>query len=80
MLVWMAMTRDELLTLVRRLLKPWGLSHEERLALANRLRAEARDPHLIEHLFRLDSPLTAEEIVDAVTTVRSARLRVPSLN
>ena len=74
------MTRGELLTLVRRLLSPLGLTNDERMDLANRLRAEARDPHLIERIFRLDSPLKAEEIVDLVTISRSGRLRVPSAN
>lgn len=76
----MAMTRGELLALVRRLLSPHGLSNDERMDLANRLRAEARDPDLIERIFRLDSPLTPEEIVELVAMSRSEHLRVPSLN
>lgn len=75
----MPLNRDELLTLVRRLLTP-GVSAEERFAIANRLRREARDPDLIEHLFRLDAPLTPEEIVEAIASARSEHLRVPSLN
>jgi hypothetical protein len=75
----MPLNRDELLTLVRRLLSP-GLSAAERLAVANRLRREARDPDLIEHLFRLDAPLTPEEIVEAIACARCEHLRVPSLN
>jgi asparagine synthetase B (glutamine-hydrolysing) len=76
----MSMTRGDLLALVRRLLSPSGVTNEERMDLANRLRAEARDPELIERIFRLDSPLTPDEIVDLVAMSRSAGLRVPSLN
>ncbi len=75
----MPLNRHELLALVRRLLTP-GLSAEERSDIASRLRREARDPELIEHLFRFDAPLSAEDIVEAIASTRSQHLRVPSLN
>lgn len=74
------MTRDDLLTLVRRILRPIGLSSAERRDLLARLEQAAPGLEIVERLFRYDVVLTADEIVDLVLASQSARLRVPSRN
>ena len=74
------MTRDDLLTLVRRILSPIGLSGSERRDLLVRLEQAAPGMGIVERLFRYDVLLTADEIVDLVLASQSARLRVPSRN
>lgn len=74
------MTRDNLLALVRRILSPSGLTSAERHQLIVRLQAEARDPSIVECLFRYDVLLSPDEVVDLVLASQSSRLPVPSLN